>query len=54
MNILNLSTDQLEKLYLEYFNNFQTLEGFARFYNIGKIHAIYIIGQGRIINNNKI
>lgn len=51
MDILKLTPEQFQELYLEYFNNFITLEGFARYYNIGKIHALYIIGQGRKFNN---
>lgn len=40
----------LEKLYLDYFNNFLTIAKFASYYNISEELAIMMINQGREIH----
>ena len=47
-----LTADQKEKMYLDYFNNYLTVEKFAEHYGIGEILATDIIFQGREANNN--
>lgn len=44
---------ELEKMYLDYFNNFLTVGRFAEHYNISVKEANEIINLGRIINQNK-
>lgn len=44
---------KIEKLYLDYFNNFVTLAGFASYYGIEPTKANRIIELGRKINNKK-
>jgi len=44
---------QIETIYLDYVNNFLTVEKFAEHYNISVERAERIINAGRIINNTK-
>ena len=44
---------ELEKMYLDYFNNFLTVGRFAEYYGISVKEANEIINLGRIINQNK-
>ena len=44
---------ELEKMYLDYFNNFLTVRRFAEYYGISVKEANEIINLGRIINQNK-
>ena len=43
---------KIEKLYLDYFNNFLTVEYFANYYGLELEKAYRIINLGRKINNN--
>jgi hypothetical protein len=47
-----LTSDQKIQMYLEYVNNFLTIEKFAEHYGIGEIIATDIIMQGRQEINN--
>jgi hypothetical protein len=47
-----LTADQKIKMYLDYANNFLSIEKFAEHYGIGEILATDIIFQGRQENNN--
>lgn len=38
-------------MYLDYFNNFLSIERFAEYYNLSVTDADEIIKQGRIINS---
>lgn len=40
-------------MYLDYFNNFLSIERFAEYYNLSVTDADEIIKQGRIINSRK-
>lgn len=52
--MLNILTpDQKEKMYLDYFNNFLSVERFAEHYGICEILATDIIMQGRRENYKK-
>ncbi len=42
--------DQAEELYLEYFNNFLTVEAFASFYGISAGFALKLIEAGEAVN----
>tara|TARA_R100000655_G_scaffold1110_1_gene4415 strand:+ start:2519 stop:2656 length:138 start_codon:yes stop_codon:yes gene_type:complete len=44
---------ELEKMYLDYVNNFLTVTRFAEYYGISETEANEIINLGRIINQNK-
>ena len=44
---------QLEKMYLDYFNNFLTVENFANYYGITEDKAYKVIATGRKINHSK-
>ena len=53
MEIYNiLSQDQREKMYLDYFNNFLSVEAFADQYGIGFDIAFYLIQQQRLLNQH--
>ena len=41
----------MEKMYLDYFNNFLTVERFAEYYSISTDKAHEIINKGRTINH---
>tara|TARA_R100000353_G_scaffold126445_1_gene89779 strand:+ start:306 stop:443 length:138 start_codon:yes stop_codon:yes gene_type:complete len=44
---------ELEKMYLDYVNNFLTVPRFAEYYGITVTEANEIINLGRIINHSK-
>jgi hypothetical protein len=44
-------TMDYEKLYLDYFNNFLTVERFAEYYELDVITAQNVINEGRKINH---
>ena len=50
VNNLKLNKMELEKMYLDYFNNFLTVRRFAEYYGISVKEANEIINLGRIIN----
>lgn len=45
--------DQIESFYLEYFNNFLTIDRFAEYYNFTRYEASRILDIGKEINHNK-
>tara|TARA_R110000824_G_scaffold187038_5_gene368284 strand:- start:920 stop:1078 length:159 start_codon:yes stop_codon:yes gene_type:complete len=47
------TSTQIESMYLDYFNNFLSIERFAEYYNLSVTDADEIIKQGRIINSRK-
>jgi len=49
----NYTSTQIESMYLDYFNNFLSIERFAEYYNLSVTDADEIIKQGRIINSRK-
>ena len=49
----NYTSTQIETMYLDYFNNFLSMERFAEYYNLCIIDAEEIIKQGRTINHRK-
>jgi len=46
------SSNYLEGLYLEYFNNFLTVDRFAEYYGLDVTIANEVIFLGRVINNS--
>ena len=54
MREINISLYKLEVLYLDYFNNFLTVEKFAEFYGMTTNKALKLIELGRKINNERI
>ena len=44
----------VESMYLDYFNNFLTMEAFANYYGISKEEAEFVIQIGRKINNREL
>ena len=53
MIALNTITE-IETMYLDYFNNFVSVLGFANHYNITTKTALIIIDVGRYHNHNKV
>jgi hypothetical protein len=45
--------DRIILMYLDYFNNFLTVDSFAEHYNIDRNKALNIIARGRELFNNK-
>ena len=45
------SNDRIVELYLEYVNDFLTIDCFAEYHNFDLEHANWIINNGRILNN---
>jgi hypothetical protein len=43
----------LNEMYLDYFNNFISVERFAEYYNISETFALEVIEQGRQINHKQ-
>ena len=41
------SEETLVKIYLDWVNNFITVERYAEYYGIGEVEALYTIEQGR-------
>jgi hypothetical protein len=48
-----LTSEEVEELYLDYSNNFLTLEGFASHYDLSLEDADHIIIQGRELNHER-
>ena len=51
MRETNKALEQLELLYLDYFNNFITVKKFAEFYGMSEKKAISLIAIGKHINH---
>ena len=51
--IKNLNNNEIETMYLDYFNNYLTIDKFAEHNSISWISAKSIITKGKLINNNK-
>ncbi len=51
MREINEALEQLELLYLQWFNNFLSVKKFAEFYGMSEDKAIILIDMGRVINN---
>ena len=51
--IKHLSNKDIEELYLDYFNNYLTIDKFAENNKISWFSANNIINKGRLINHNK-
>lgn len=50
-DILKLSDEEIINIYLDWVNNFLSLDKFAEHYGISEIDAHYIIDLGRRLNN---
>ena len=51
MREINESLLKLELFYLDFFNNYLSVEKFAEFYGISEDKAVTLIDMGRIINH---
>ena len=51
MKETNKALEQLELLYLDWFNNFLSVKKFAEFYGISEDKAVMLIDMGRVLNN---
>ena len=51
--IKNLNNNDIETMYLDYFNNYLTIDKFAEHNEISWHSAESIIKKGKLINNNK-
>ena len=51
--IRNLNNKEIETMYLDYFNNYLTIDKFAEHNAISWHSAKSIIKKGKLINNNK-
>ena len=51
MKETNRALEQLELLYLDWFNNFLSVKKFAEFYGMSEDKAIILIDMGRVINH---
>ena len=51
MKETNKALEQLELLYLDWFNNFLSVKKFAEFYGMSEDKAIILIDMGRVINH---
>jgi hypothetical protein len=49
----NYNTDTLTELFLDYYNNFLTVERFAEFYNLTLVEARDIIKHGKIVHQSQ-
>ena len=45
--------DRIILMYLDYWNNFLTIDSFAQYYNIDRQKALNIISRGYKLYNNK-
>ena len=45
--------DRIILMYLDYWNNFLTIDSFANYYNIDRQKALDIISRGNKLYNNK-
>ena len=52
--LVEASADYCQEMYLDYFNNFLTIEGFADWYGIGEKQAAAIISAGRKIHHQRV
>jgi len=48
-----MQSNRLIELYLDYANNFLTVQGFADHFGLNIVEANFIIDEGRELNNNK-
>jgi hypothetical protein len=48
------SNSRLIELYIDYCNNFLTVEYFAEYYDLSDEEANFVINNGRILNNKEI
>ena len=53
LGCINLTDEQLETMYLDYFNNFIGVEGYADYYGLTYDLAHDLLEKGRKINQNK-
>ena len=51
--IKHLSNKEIELMYLDYFNNYLTVDKFAEHNQVSWFSAKSIINKGRLINHNK-
>ena len=51
MEQTNKALEQLELLYLDWYNNFISVKRFAEFYGMSEDKAIILIDMGRVINH---
>ena len=51
--IKNLNNNEIETMYLDYFNNYLTIDKFAEHNQISWFSAKSIINKGILINHNK-
>ncbi len=49
----NYTRAQIKSMYIDYFNNFLSIERFAEYYNLSVTDADEIIKQGRTINQRE-
>ena len=50
--IKHLSNKEIETMYLDYFNNYLTIDKFAEHYQISWFSAKSLINKGRLINHS--
>lgn len=53
MKVFNLS-EQLADLYLEFFNNYLTVDKFAEHYQISEQDAVTLLSMGKEYHNNRV
>tara|TARA_R110002012_G_C11622682_1_gene609158 strand:+ start:1637 stop:1840 length:204 start_codon:yes stop_codon:yes gene_type:complete len=51
---VDASADYFQEMYLDWFNNFLTVEGFADWYGISEERAAVIISAGRKIHHQRV
>ena len=51
MKEVNKALKELELFYLDFFNNYLSVEKFAEFYGISEDKAVTLIDMGRVINH---
>ena len=51
MSKVNNALKEIELFYLDWFNNYLSVEKFAEFYGISEDKAVTLIDMGRIINH---
>ena len=51
MKEVNNALKELELFYLDWFNNYLSVEKFAEFYGMSEDKAIILIDMGRVINH---
>jgi hypothetical protein len=54
IKILQAGDNEIEKYYLQYFNDFLTVDKFAEYNNLSLDGANLIVNQGRTVNINKV